>query len=81
MKVIFIAIPLIISLLIAKDDIQVEIDVSQKQIIETCKDLKVLEIKQRRCCSWHGGVAGCVTCNDGTLSPSCTCNVPQSPLG
>lgn len=33
---------------------------------------------QRGCCSWHGGVAGCdssgkIICNDGTLSPSCTC--------
>ena len=33
---------------------------------------------QRGCCSWHGGVSGCtisgrVICNDGTLSPSCTC--------
>lgn len=30
------------------------------------------------CCSHHGGVAGCNSygrqvCNDGTLSPSCTC--------
>jgi len=29
------------------------------------------------CCSWHGGVSGCYNgrqvCNDGTLSPSCTC--------
>lgn len=30
------------------------------------------------CCSHHGGVAGCSSngrqiCNDGTLSPSCTC--------
>lgn len=33
---------------------------------------------QRGCCSQHGGVSGCtisgrVRCNDGTLSPSCTC--------
>lgn len=33
---------------------------------------------QRGCCSHHGGVAGCSEngrqiCNDGTLSPSCTC--------
>lgn len=32
----------------------------------------------RGCCSHHGGVAGCHSsgkqiCNDGTLSPSCTC--------
>lgn len=33
---------------------------------------------RRGCCSHHGGVAGCNSngrqiCNDGTLSPSCTC--------
>ena len=33
---------------------------------------------RRGCCSHHGGVAGCnangrQVCNDGTLSPSCTC--------
>lgn len=33
---------------------------------------------QRGCCSYHGGVNSCtisgrVRCNDGTLSPSCTC--------
>ena len=33
---------------------------------------------RRGCCSHHGGVAGCSSsgrqiCNDGTLSPSCTC--------
>ncbi|MFA5603995.1 MAG: hypothetical protein WDA12_04035 [Bacilli bacterium] len=33
---------------------------------------------QRGCCSHHGGVSGCSSsgrqvCNDGTLSPSCTC--------
>lgn len=32
----------------------------------------------RGCCSHHGGVSGCsssgrLVCNDGTLSPSCTC--------
>lgn len=36
---------------------------------------------QRGCCSHHGGVAGCNAngrqiCNDGTLSPSCTCTPP-----
>lgn len=36
---------------------------------------------QRGCCSHHGGVSGCsnsgrTICNDGTLSPSCTCNPP-----
>jgi hypothetical protein len=32
----------------------------------------------RGCCSWHGGVCGCLggraKCCDGTLSPSCGCN-------
>lgn len=33
---------------------------------------------KRGCCSHHGGVAGCnsngrTICNDGTLSPTCTC--------
>lgn len=38
-----------------------------------------LEINAKRgCCSHHGGVSGCNAfgrqiCNDGTLSPSCTC--------
>ncbi|MBQ6477696.1 MAG: G5 domain-containing protein [Bacilli bacterium] len=34
---------------------------------------------RRGCCSHHGGVAGCSSsgrqiCNDGSLSPTCTCN-------
>jgi hypothetical protein len=38
---------------------------------------------QRGCCSHHGGVAGCSStgrqiCNDGTLSPSCTCTASVS---
>lgn len=39
----------------------------------------------RGCCSWHGGVSGCdsstgrYVCNDGTYSPSCTCEVASSP--
>ena len=33
---------------------------------------------RRGCCSWHGGVSGTcrdgmIVCNDGTKSPSCTC--------
>lgn len=33
----------------------------------------------RGCCSWHGGISYCGSnnyyiCNDGTESPSCTCN-------
>lgn len=50
-----------------------------------CKDLKIDEVKQRGCCSHHGGVSGCsngkVVCNDGSYSPSCTCAVPLNPLG
>lgn len=46
--------------------------VEKKQI---CKDIILEEVKQRGCCSWHGGVA------DGTYSPSCTCVVPINPLG
>jgi hypothetical protein len=35
-------------------------------------------LAQRGCCSHHGGVSGCSSygrqvCNDGTLSPTCTC--------
>lgn len=34
-------------------------------------------IEKSGCCSWHGGVCGCVgnrvQCCDGTLSPSCMC--------
>lgn len=37
---------------------------------------------QRGCCSHHGGVAGCSSgrqvCNDGTLSPTCTCSSTTS---
>ena len=40
-----------------------------------------LEVEARRgCCSHHGGVSGCSEsgkqiCNDGTLSPTCTCTL------
>ena len=41
------------------------------------KGINPLEVQQRGCCSWHGGVSGCsggrVVCEDGSLSPSCTC--------
>ena len=38
----------------------------------------------RGCCSWHGGMSGqCyngrVVCNDGTLSPSCSCRASTTP--
>ncbi len=36
-----------------------------------------VDVQQSGCCSHHGGVSGCsggrVVCNDGALSPSCTC--------
>ena len=56
----------------------------QKQKI--CKQNSQIEnIKRKGCCSWHGGVNGCsngkVTCNDGSISPSCTCNNIINPLG
>lgn len=35
------------------------------------------QIARSGCCSWHGGVCGCiggrVVCCDGTFSPTCTC--------
>ncbi len=38
---------------------------------------KIISVEKSGCCSWHNGVQGCsggrVVCNDGTLSPSCTC--------
>ena len=73
------------STLLATVNTKYENKIKEQQSVEVCKDSKAIEVKQRGCCSWHGGVAGCsggrVTCNDGTYSPSCTCNVPQSPLG
>lgn len=53
-----------------------------KQLIAQGADEKT--IAKRGCCSWHKGVCGCsggrVTCCDGTMSPSCTCN-KETPLG
>jgi len=53
---------------------------------EVCqKELKIENVKRSGCCSWHDGIAGCsdgrVVCNDGTYSPSCTCNSSINPLG
>ena len=53
------------------------------QTVCTIDTTKILEIERSGCCSWHGGVDGCdyngrVVCNDGSLSPSCTCAVPTS---
>lgn len=47
-------------------------------IIVMCFLIALPVYAQRGCCSHHGGVAGCNSsgrqiCNDGTLSPSCTC--------
>jgi hypothetical protein len=60
-----------------------QVQVKDQNILS--KDIKLDEVKQRGCCSWHGGVGGCsngkIVCNDGTYSPSCTCAIPVSPLG
>ena len=71
------------------DTKNVEKDVQIKQEQRTnpvCSkdDKKIFQMERSGCCSWHGGVAGCdysgrVVCNDGSLSPSCTCNVPTNP--
>lgn len=44
-----------------------------------------LLLARQGCCSWHGGMSGeCyngrVVCNDGTLSPSCTCRASETPV-
>ena len=48
------------------------------------KNTNPLEVQQRGCCSWHGGVAGCsggrVVCEDGSFSPSCTCHSSVDPI-
>lgn len=41
--------------------------------------ISIPAIAKKGCCSWHGGVDYCaangrIVCNDGTYSPSCTCN-------
>lgn len=43
-----------------------------------------LLLARQGCCSWHDGMSGeCyngrVVCNDGTLSPSCTCRASETP--
>lgn len=60
-------------------------------VIVMCKKVCILLIcllicpvfvdAQKGCCSHHGGVYGCSStgrqiCNDGSLSPSCTCTPP-----
>lgn len=85
MKFFLLSIIFIFSTIVADTDIKLA---SQNNTIEKhkiCKDLKLDEIKQRGCCSWHGGVSGCsngrIVCNDGSYSPSCTCVIPVDPLG
>ncbi|WP_294966244.1 hypothetical protein [Sulfurimonas sp.] len=83
---IFISIIFIVTTILAQTNMNDNIKHNEVQTSkQICKENKSLEVKQRGCCSWHGGVSGCsngrVTCNDGTYSPSCTCVVPQSPLG
>ena len=65
------------------------IDATQSTIQPTEKELckttdKSLTVERSGCCSWHGGVAGCSggrqVCNDGTYSPSCTCNIATNPF-
>jgi len=56
--------------------------VEQREIC-TIDAKKYFQAERSGCCSWHGGVSGCmggrVVCNDGTYSPSCTCAVPTTP--
>lgn len=52
---------------------------------ETASLLDELLLPRSGCCSWHGGMSGqCymgrVVCNDGTLSPSCTCRASTVPV-
>lgn len=85
MKKILISIVFISTTLFAESSINITKVNELKSLKEICKDSKALEVKQRGCCSWHGGVSGCsngrIVCNDGTYSPSCTCYVPDNPLG
>ena len=47
-------------------------------IIYSCACIPNAEAAGRGCCSYHGGVAGCagegLGCNDGSLSPGCSCS-------
>ena len=44
--------------------------------------IPVIVFAKPGCCSHHGGVAGCAgakqLCNDGTLSPTCYCEIAYS---
>lgn len=57
-----------------------ELDFMRKIIfVLLCLTIFTIKVEAKRgCCSHHGGVNGCnsngrTICNDGTLSPSCTC--------
>jgi hypothetical protein len=88
MKKILLALLVISSLAMAESASYGNVKLNNESKLEAvCTKASMLEdVKQRGCCSWHGGVAGCsgssVVCNDGTYSPSCTCAKPMpKPLG
>jgi len=85
MKKIVISLLVLSSLAFSDSAIQQTLKV-QEQKQEICKkELKAQDVERSGCCSSHGGVSGCsggrVVCNDGTYSPSCTCNSIINPLG
>ena len=59
--------------------------IGSKQVCEKMKSdgATAEQLAKRGCCSWHGGVCGCVggrvTCCDQTFSPSCTCHKEDAP--
>ncbi len=59
--------------------------VASKQVCQKMKSdgASAEQLAKRGCCSWHGGVCGCVggrvTCCDQTFSPSCTCHKEDAP--
>ena len=84
MKKILISLLVLSSLAFSDSAIQSTSNAQDKK--ETCKqELKIQDVERSGCCSWHGGVSGCsggrIVCNDGTYSPSCTCNSTINPLG
>lgn len=85
MKKILISIVFITTSLLAQTNVSDTTNKKLQSSKQICKDVKAIELKQRGCCSWHGGVSGCsngrIVCNDGTYSPSCTCVIPIDPLG
>jgi len=85
MKRIFIAIIFLFVGLFAEDSLDKVKKIESENQKLICRDAISQELQRRGCCSWHGGVSGCssgrIVCNDGTYSPSCTCNIPVNPLG